>query len=273
MPSTTFKTLTYSVADGIATITFNRPSSLNAITLEMYMELPVALKLAGDDKSTMVTVLTGNGRFFSSGADVTETPREPAPPLSDTSATRAYYRRRWDATIAPTALAAIDHPKVLVAALNGPVVGVAAALVAHADMIYVADTATLHAPFVQLGISPEAGSSFALLKRMGHAKGMEALLLAKKFTAQELLDCGFANEIFPTDGFHTKVQTSLATAVRAAHPSSLVVTKQLVHAPFKKEQRTAVYAELDELTERFVSGDPQKVFAALAAKYAKKSKL
>ncbi|KAJ3169950.1 hypothetical protein HDU88_000592 [Geranomyces variabilis] len=273
MPSTTFKTLTYSVADGIVTITLNRPSSLNAITFEMYTELPVALKLAGDDKSTMVTVLTGNGRFFSSGADVTETPREPPPPLSDTSATRAYYRRRWDATIAPTALAAIDHPKVLVAALNGPVVGVAAALVAHADLIYVADTATLHAPFVQLGISPEAGSSFALLKRMGHAKGMEALLLAKKFTAQELLDCGFANEIFPTDGFHNSVQTSLATAVRAAHPSSLVVTKQLVHAPFKKEQRTAVYTELDELTERFVSGDPQKVFAALAAKYAKKSKL
>lgn len=70
--------------------------------------------------------MTGVGRFFSSGADVTEKPTEEPPSLSDSDATRDYYRRRFDGTIARWALAMIEHPKVLVVALNGPVVGVAA---------------------------------------------------------------------------------------------------------------------------------------------------
>ncbi|KAI8903927.1 enoyl-CoA hydratase [Powellomyces hirtus] len=271
--ATAFTTLNYSVADGIATITLNRPKSLNAITSAMYAELPVALRMAAEDKTTAITVLTANGRFFSSGADVTERPADLPPPLSDVHGTRAYYRRRWDGTIARASVEIINHPKVLVAALNGPVVGVAAALISHADIIYASESATLHAPFTALAISPEAGSSFSFVQRMGYAKGMEALLFSKKMSPQELLTSGFVNEIFPTDGFHDHVRNHLVGALQAAAPASLRTTKALIHSAFKEQETKAVYDELNQLTERFVSGDPQNVFASLAAKHGAKSKL
>ncbi|KAJ3181143.1 hypothetical protein HDU85_003848 [Gaertneriomyces sp. JEL0708] len=264
-----FDTLSYAVENGVATITLNRPAQLNAITQKMYEELPIAFRRAAEDPAVVVTVLTGTGRFFSSGADVTERPTVAPPSLEDRDATRAYYRRRFDGTIEKGATAIIEHPKVVIAALNGPVVGVAAALISHADLIYISSNTTLHAPFTSLAISPEAGSSFMFMKRMGYSKAMEALLFSKKFSAEELIQCGFANAVLPTENFHSQLAQKLAPILKSTAPASLITTKKLIHANFKDQQQAAVYREVKELTERFVSGDPQRVFGALMAKHAK----
>ncbi|KAI9096471.1 ClpP/crotonase-like domain-containing protein [Phlyctochytrium arcticum] len=249
-----FTTIIYQVSEGICTITLNRPKQLNALSDEMYNELPVALDRAAADPHVALTLITANGRYFCSGADVTSTPTVPPPPVSDQDATRAYYRRRFDA-------------------LNGPVVGVAAALISHADIIYAAENATLHVPFSALAISPEGGSSFMLAKRMGYSKAMEALLFSQKFDARELEAMKFVNQIFPADGFQDKVNDTLRKIIKTVNPTSLITTKRLVRSSFKDQQVASIYNDVTELTERFVSGEPQKVFAALAVKYGASSKL
>ncbi|KAI8817074.1 ClpP/crotonase-like domain-containing protein [Fimicolochytrium jonesii] len=309
MSAQPFTRLEYSVADGIATIAFNTPKSLNAIAKDFYYELPAALKRAEEDEKVVVTLITAYGRYFSSGQDVTEQPVELPPAQSDADATRAYYRRRFDGSVGRIALAMAAHPKVLVVGLNGPVVGVAAAMISHADLIYVSDTATLHAPFTALAISPEAGSSFMFVRRMGVAKAMEALLLSKKFTPHELVTCGFANAILPTTDFHATLRTALLATLANVSPASLRVTKALVRGAYGAEAERNIHEEVAALTERysitriarflvssitwdftcpplrnkridpfpstsrFVSGAPQKVFAGLATQFGKKNKL
>ncbi|TPX64970.1 hypothetical protein SpCBS45565_g05504 [Spizellomyces sp. 'palustris'] len=275
-----FQTLDYSEADGIATITLNRPKHLNAFTTVTYTELPIALKRAADSPAVVLTLLTGAGRLFSSGADVTEGIPGTLPPLSDSDASRDFYRRRFDGTIVRCGLALAEHPKVLVVALNGPVVGIAAALISHGDIIYAADSATLHAPFSSLAISPEGGSSFAFTQRMGYPKAMEALLFSRKFTAQELEAIGFVKwvlapfvyvqgKIFPTDGFQDNVRKTLIATIKTVVPASLITTKRLVKSNFQvcqefsgppgtvaeyvisqREQLASIHNEAKELTER-----------------------
>lgn len=71
------------------------------------------------------------------------------------------------------------------------------------------------------------------VKRLGHAKAMEALLFSKKFASGELVGCGFANKMFPTEGFHEHVRKELGGVLKGVHPTSLNVTKRLIHSNFK----------------------------------------
>jgi Delta3-Delta2-enoyl-CoA isomerase len=93
-----------------------------------------------------------------------------------------------------------SHPKILVVALNGPVVGLSAALVAHADFIYAMPHVYLLAPFSSLGIPAEGGASVVFAQRMGVARAHEALLMSRRITCEQLLRSGFLNEVFDTGG-------------------------------------------------------------------------
>ncbi|KAJ3300019.1 hypothetical protein HK104_005273 [Borealophlyctis nickersoniae] len=248
-----------------ATITINRPKNLNAFLLSTYRELAVALRLAAEDSTVAVTLLTGSGRFFSSGADVTD-----APPTDITSPNdiRTAFRARFDGSIAVVGRALAEHPKVLVVGLNGPAVGYAAAMIAHADIIYASESATVHAPFTALGISPEGGSSFMFAKRMGTGRAMEALLFGRKFTSRELESFGFVNKVFPDADFHAAIRSALVATVRAVNANSLRVTKSLIKSHFQRAAVASVTEEVGVLTERFVTGEPQKIFAALAGLFS-----
>lgn len=92
-----------------------------------------------------------------------------------------------------------SHPKVLVSALNGPAIGLSAALVAHSDFIYAMPHTYLLAPFTTIGIAAEGGASATFIQRLGFAKAAEALLMSKRITCAELQSCGFVNEVFDTD--------------------------------------------------------------------------
>ena len=92
-----------------------------------------------------------------------------------------------------------SHPKVLVTALNGPAVGLSAALVAFSDFIYAMPHTYLLAPFTTIGIAAEGGASATFIQRLGFAKAAEALLMSKRITCAELQSCGFVNEVFDTD--------------------------------------------------------------------------
>jgi peroxisomal 3,2-trans-enoyl-CoA isomerase len=97
-----------------------------------------------------------------------------------------------------TTQAFYSHPKILVTALNGPAVGLSAALIGFSDFIYAAPHAFILTPFSSLGLVAEGGASRGFVQRMGIAKANEALIMSKRITSEELVKCGFVNEVFDT---------------------------------------------------------------------------
>jgi len=167
-----------------------------------------------------------------------------------------------------------SHRKILVAALNGPVMGITAAFLGHFDFIYCMPNAWLSLPFTFLGIVAEGGSSASFVNRMGLAKANEVLLWGKKKGAQELLECGFVNQIFPTqsvDSFHMAVRKQLLDELYGLDPTALLEVKKLIRAGLKdKNDPDAVnLRESYAQAARFASGIPMEQFAKIARKEIK----
>ena len=155
------------------------------------------------------------------------------------------------------------HPKVLVVGLNGPVVGLTAALVAHADFIYCAPHAFLLTPFSSLGLVAEGGASRALVQRLGPAKANEALIMSKRINAAELKEAGFVNAVFDTapkedEKFRGLVLKEVEERLGPhLNGDSLLGIKKLIRQPERDVMDTMNAREVFGGLDRFVAGVPQ----------------
>ncbi|KAI8998732.1 ClpP/crotonase [Trametes punicea] len=257
------------VSDRIATITFNSPKTLNAITREDYNAFAIALREVDKRDDVLVTIWQANGKWFSAGTSVTGT--------ADSSQGLS-KRDAFTQVIAPVntdvSNALYTHSKILVAALNGPVMGIAAAFLGHFDFIYALPGAWLSVPFTFLGIIAEAGSSVTFRNRMGAAKANEVLIWGKKTSAQELLECGFINQILPEQpvpSFQAAVRKLVLAELEGLDPTALLGVKKLIKAGLN-DQHSLDAVNLRESyaqAERFASGIPGERFAKLARKELK----
>ena len=166
------------------------------------------------------------------------------------------------------------HSKILVAALNGPVVGLSAALVAMADFIYAAPHTFLLTPFSSLGLVAEGGSSRALVERLGISKANEALIMSKKVTCEELVATGFVNKVISapsgrkddSDGFLEKVLEEVEDRLGThLSQSSLLGIKELIRRPEREILDRQNYLEVFAGLQRFLKGIPQEEFRRLAS--------
>lgn len=167
-----------------------------------------------------------------------------------------------------------NHSKILVVALNGPAVGLSAALVAHADFIYAAPHTFLLTPFSSLGLVAEGGASRAFVERLGIAKANEALLMSKRIPIEDLVSTGFVNKVLQapsgkkddSEGFLKvvlhEVEERLGTHL---NQSSLLKIKELVRRPEREilDRQNGLEAFMG--LERFLSGVPQEEFRKLAS--------
>jgi peroxisomal 3,2-trans-enoyl-CoA isomerase len=167
------------------------------------------------------------------------------------------------------------HPKILVSALNGPAVGLSAALVAFSDFIYAAPHTFLLTPFSSLGLVAEGLASVAFVQRLGISKANEALIMSKRLTAEELLHVGFVNKIIDagnprdadfSDRFLSKVLTEVNDRMGDhLNNDSMVKIKALIQAPLKKTMDAQGVLEVFGGLERFLSGVPQEEFRKVAS--------
>jgi enoyl-CoA hydratase/carnithine racemase len=185
---------------GVCVLTLNRPEQRNAFTIGLYGALTAALYAADEDRSVGAVVLTGAGSAFSSGTDLAE--------LAEVAAGRSPEGAAEAFPGLLDALARIDVP--LVAAVNGPGVGLGLTILPYCDLVYVARSARLRAPFAQMGVPPEAGSSYLLAARMGWQRAAACLLVGGWLSAEDAVSAGLATEVCP-DG------EVLARATEAAH--------------------------------------------------------
>jgi enoyl-CoA hydratase/carnithine racemase len=203
--------------DGVRLLTFNRPEKLNAFDNALYTACGAALEEARERDDIKCVVLTGAGRAFSAGQDLAEMA------TIDTSSARAGhgFPRFVDTA------AAFDKP--LLAAVNGLGVGIGLTILLHCDLALIADTARLRAPFVPLGVVPEAAGSLLMPAIMGTQRASLALYTGDWITADEAVAADLALKVLPADRV---VDETMAIARRIAqHPvAALIESKRLVIA-------------------------------------------
>jgi len=163
------------------------------------------------------------------------------------------------------------HPKILITALNGPAIGLSAALISLSDFIYAAPHAFLLTPFTSLGLVAEGGASRAFVQRLGISKANEALIMSKRITAEELLQVGFVNKIFDTgkddqEGFLGEVMKEIEDRLGDhLNSDSLLKVKALIRKPEREIMDQQNLAEVFGGLDRFAAGVPQEEFRRIAS--------
>ncbi|MBN9037547.1 MAG: enoyl-CoA hydratase [Rhizobiales bacterium] len=230
-----FEQITYVVADGIATVTLNRPDKLNAWTDRMEREVFEAMRLAGTDDRVRVIVLTGAGRGFCAGADMNDLtvksdegadslPSGPAPIFDPSS--RPDFQKRY--SYFPSV------PKPVIAAVNGPCAGLGLVMTLYCDMRFSAPEAVYTTSFSRRGLVAEHGIGWILPTHVGLSKGLDLLLSARRVSAGEALAIGLVDRLCEPGKLMesvTEYATELATMVS---PRSLrVMKRQIWNARFE----------------------------------------
>ena len=169
-------------------ITFNRPAKKNAINIVGHDELTRALNEAAKDEDVKVCVLTGAGDFFSSGNDLKQVPD---PKLSQEEIAKAVTLR-----LSGLVRAFYSFPKLLMAVVNGPAIGITAVTVALCDVAYCSDRAYFRTPFANLGISAEGCSSYTFPRIMGTSMASSMLYLNHQMTAEEAYKFNLVSKVY-----------------------------------------------------------------------------
>ncbi|KAL1306460.1 hypothetical protein AAFC00_005158 [Neodothiora populina] len=266
MSNTVEQDVLFETRGRIAVITLNLPKKLNAMTQDHYYRVAVLMREIAERDDITITILTGNGRFFSAGADVSISRSTP-----ENESVHRHFLKSFVANNLNITHAFYTHPKILITALNGPAVGLSAALTAFSDFIYAAPHAFLLTPFTSLGLVAEGGASRAFVSRLGISKANEALIMSKKLTAEELVACGYVNKIFDTkpnehERFLNMVLTEVDDRLGAhLNQESLVKIKALIRRPEREVMDAQGVAEVFAGLDRFVQGIPQEEFRKIAA--------
>ncbi|KAI1815277.1 ClpP/crotonase [Poronia punctata] len=249
----------------IATITIDNDKKLNALGMEGYFAISQAMRAIALRDDIYITILTGKGRYFSAGADVSVGKSAPADADPYETWLRSFVANNLNVT-----QAFYTHPKILIVALNGPTIGLSAALTAFADFVYAAPHTFLLTPFSSLGLVAEGGASRALVQRLGISKANEALIMSKRITADELLATGFVNKIFQCEkgddaGFMRQVLQEVDERL-GEHliGDSLTGIKALIRKPERDILDQQNVAEVFAGLDRFMKGIPQQEFMKIA---------
>jgi len=193
--------------DGVALVRLNRPQVWNALNLALQQELAAAFERLASDETVRAIVLAGDGRAFSSGADLTEYAE-----ASTIDVVRKGLHALW-AAIA-------DFPKPVIAAVNGYALGGGWELAMHADIIVAGESAQFGFPEVRIGVTPGAGATQRLTRAVGKFRAMRLLLTGRKIGAAEALSIGLVSEVVPDEQV---LATALALAVEIAGAAPLAV--------------------------------------------------
>jgi len=224
----------YQVADQVATITLNRPDKLNAWTATMEREVRSAAEEAERDESVRVIVLTGAGRGFCAGADMSLLSSVATQGLDEDVAKRIQSGDAAAAGLRPDFQRKHSYflglAKPVIAAINGPAVGLGLVVPLYCDLRWAAETARFSTVFAQRGLIAEYGMAWMLPRIVGLSDALELLLSARTISASEALDLRLVNRVFPQEGFADAIHDQAAKLASSVSPRSMAVIKRQVYA-------------------------------------------
>jgi enoyl-CoA hydratase/carnithine racemase len=244
---------------GVATITFNRPEKLNALTFEIYGELTQRFAALQTDDSVRAVVITGAGRAFCSGGDVHEIIGE----LLKLDGPRLLaFTRMTGALIANIR----KLRKPVIAAVNGVAAGAGSVIALAADLRVMADTAKFAFLFVKVGLAgADMGAAFLLPRVVGLGRATEMLMLGDSVPAEACLRFGLANRVVP-ESLVVAEATALAERLAAGPTFALGMTKELLNAELAMSLDQAIEAEAQGQQICMLTKDFHEAYAAFSAK-------
>lgn len=231
-------------AEGVRTVTLNRPDRLNALTIPLRLAVQTAVEEFDDDDDLRVLVITGAGRGFCAGTDL-QVGQEPPEPqrLRD----HARLRFGWHLPLERT-----DKPTI--AAVNGVAAGGGIGVATSCDMILASSGASFVPAFVRLALTADNGLGQKMVERVGYARALKFFLEGKRLAAEDALRIGLVDEVFEADTFAEQVRT-LARGMADQPPLATQLTKRLL----KDGPGLPRHVELayEELLYRFSSESPE----------------
>jgi 2-(1,2-epoxy-1,2-dihydrophenyl)acetyl-CoA isomerase len=244
-------------ANGVRTITLNRPERLNAVNPRLSEELPHAVCDAAVDDAVRVVVVTGAGRGFCAGLDLAE----PVAIGQGSRATRTdpyYWVGRW-------VKAVTECEKPVIAAVNGAAAGAGFGLTLACDLRLVSAGARCTAGYVRRGLSPDAGVSWFLPRLVGHSRAMDIVLTGRDVTAEEALRIGLATMTIPDEEFAAGV-ARYAAMLAGGPPIAVALTKRLMLASATATLDAQLREEIMHIKTCFATADVREAVKAFGEK-------
>jgi 2-(1,2-epoxy-1,2-dihydrophenyl)acetyl-CoA isomerase len=230
-----------------ARVLLNRPEALNAWNEQFGRDLLDAVTTVAEDDSVRALMLTGAGRGFSSGADLKEQRSTTEAGLPDLSA-------RLKEVYHPIITRLREMPKPVVAAVNGPAVGIGCSLALAADLIVAAESAYFLLAFVNIGLVPDGGSTAFLPARVGYARAAEMAMLGERVPAEQALDWGLINRVLPDDELEAAADVLLQLLAHGP-TASYAGSKRLLNRRMYAGLAEQLEAEADAQREQGKSKD------------------
>ena len=215
----TYENILYDVSDRVATITLNRPDAMNSTTDELYREFRDALDLIAADQDVSCVILTGAGKGFCAGADL-KVRRDHLTPI------QLRARHRWILKDILEPLYRLEKP--VIAAVNGAAAGAGCNIALACDFIVASENASFIQAFAKVGLVPDLGGLYFLVRAVGNAMAKELCLTARKVGAAEAKEIGIVNRVVPHDELLSTAR-ELALQIAKASPTANAMTKTLLN--------------------------------------------
>jgi 2-(1,2-epoxy-1,2-dihydrophenyl)acetyl-CoA isomerase len=231
----------YTLQDGYAQITLNRPEVLNALNETLMTELASAVQAAASDTNVRAVLITGAGRAFSSGADLTTIPTgslgNPANPLDAGAALRTRYN--------PVILGIRNLKKPVISAVNGAAAGAGMSIALAADIIVAGQSASFLQAFVRIGLVPDAGSTWFLPRLVGEQRARALTILGEPIDAQTALQYGLVWKVYDDAQLLSKAQGLAKRLANQATAGIALIKDALAASPNNTlEQQLGLEAQL-----------------------------
>ena len=249
-----FETIELKKENRIGIITLNRPKVLNAFNEQLVWDLQEATHNLREDNSIRVVVITGAGKGFTAGADLTES-------TSTWTSTKDSLNRGF----LPIFKNIIEMPKPVIGSINGPAAGIGAAIAMACDLRIMSEDAYILSVFSNIAIVPDGGLSWLLTRYMGYTKAFEYAIEAKKITADECINFGIANKKVLLNDLESE---TIAWAERLAKrsPQSLSNTKKIMRNALEKTYLETYEEEAEIQNEIFGNEQNREAIKALFEK-------
>lgn len=252
------KTLEFACADGVATITFNRPDAANSLDLQMSEDLLAVASRCDSDSAIRAVILTGRGKMFSAGGDVTS--------FAAAGEGVSEMMRNMTAFLHAAIARFLRMNAPLICAVNGTAAGAGLSMALMGDIILAAESAKFTMAYTKIGVSPDGSSSFTLPRLVGMARAKEMILLNPVYSAAEALDKGLVTAVLPDDQVLSRAQ-EIAGQLASGPTLAYGEVKRLLADSFSNSLETQM-----ELETRAIAGlsaytrDAKEGFRAFAEK-------
>ncbi len=243
--------------DSILKIGFNRPDKKNALNSEMYYAVRDALVSASEDSKIRVIVLYGEGGDFTSGNDVKDFLAFATTKTSQENDIQFPAKEFLDVLI--------PYNKPIIAAVDGMAIGIGATMTMHCDLVYASTEAKFHMPFINLGLNPEAGTTFFLPKLVGYHNAAEILLSGDMITSQRAYEMGFVNGVVKQSEL-MDVAINKAKRIAELAPTPVRLAKQMMKEHFIDQLIEANQNEFNSFVNRMSSPEALEAMQAFMQK-------